>query len=374
MNLETVPLISADSHVEETRSFWTENLPARLAERLPLPLRPEATASGTFAQRIGLADTPEAEALTDAARLAGADDVDAMCALTADPERRFAVLRRDGVSGECIYPTAGLFVWSTGDGELGRACCRVYNDWIHDALESKSPRFRCAGMIPTWSVDDAIAEVHHVADLGLAAALLPLVGTPEYNDPQWTPLWHALEETDLPVAMHQGTGHDMLFYRGPGSAVANLVATQSMAPRTATLLATSGVLAAHPGLHFVFVETNASWVSWAMSTADHYDASFREYEGWVRPVLPEKPSHYLRRQVHGTFQVDPVAVDSLARTGADALMWGSDFPHAEGTYPHSRRSVCEQLAGVEYEDAARIAGGAAAELFRFDDAVLTTPV
>ena len=294
--------------------------------------------------------------------------------MTVDPERRFVVMREDGVAGECIYPTAGLFVWSAGDPELGEAVCRVYNDWIHDRLESKSPRFRCAGMIPTWSVDAAIAEVQRIADLGLASAMLPLVGQPEYNHRQWGPLWRAIEETGLPITMHQGTGHDMLFYRGPGASVANLVATQSMAPRAAVLLATSGVLAEHPGLHFVFVETNASWVAWAMSTVDHYYDAFQEYEGWVRPILPERPSHYIREQVHGTFQFDPVAVDSLERTGPAALLWGSDFPHAEGTYPHSRKAVREQLAGIPIDDAVKIAGATAAELFGFDESVWTTPV
>jgi predicted TIM-barrel fold metal-dependent hydrolase len=177
----------------------------------------------------------------------------------------------------------------------------------------------------------------------------------------------------MPVVMHQGTGHDMLFYRSRGAAVANLLATQSMAPRTAGLLATSGALAEHPDLHFVFVETNAAWISWAMATLDFYYDSFQEYEGWVRPILPEKPGHYISRQVHGTFQVDPVAVTAISHTGVAPLLWGSDFPHAEGTYPHSRKVVRELMGGLKSEDAARIVGGTAAELFRFDREVLLTP-
>ena len=374
MNLDTVPLISADSHVEESSDFWAKNLPANLVDRLPAQLRPEADSAGTFAQRIGVEGTPEAKGLTDAVQLAGAGDLDALCEMTSDLERRFAVMRQDGVSGECIYPTSGLYVWNADDPEVVEAACRVYNDWIHDRLGSRSPRFRCAGMIPISSVEVAVAEVQRIADLGLGSAMLPLVGTPEYNHPQWKPLWRAIEETGLPITMHQGTGHDMFFYRGPGSAVANLVATQSMAPRVAALLATSGVLAEHPGLHFVFVETNASWVAWAMNTVDHYYDSFQQYEGWVRPILPERPGFYIRNQVHGTFQVDPVAVDCLERTGVAPLLWGSDFPHAEGTFPHSRKSVKEQLAGIPLADAERIAGKTAAELFHFEESVLTTPV
>ncbi len=374
MDLSSLPLISADSHVEEPSYLWVQNLPASMHDRLPPELRRDANAASTFAQRIGIDNAAEAKALTDAARSAGASDIDALCELTADPERRFAVMREDGISGECIYPSAGLYVWNLEDGAVGEACCRLYNDWVHDRLESRSPRFRCAAMIPTWNVEAAIAEVRRAADLGLAAAMLPLVGTPEYNHRQWQPLWHAIEEIGMPVVMHQGTGHSMLFYRGPGAAVSNLLATQSMAPRGAALLATSGVLAAHPGLHFVYVETNASWLAWAMNTVDYYHQAFQEYEGWVWPDLAEKPSDYMSRQIHGTFQYDPVAVAAMARTGTSPLMWGSDFPHAEGTYPNSRKSVQEQFAGVPVADAAGMVGGTAARLFRFEPEVLTTPV
>jgi hypothetical protein len=166
----------------------------------------------------------------------------------------------------------------------------------------------------------------------------------------------------------------MLFYRGPGASVSNLLATQSMAPRTVSLLATSGVLAEHPDLHFVFVETNAGWLAWVMSTVDYYYDAFQEYEGWVKPILPEKPSAYMARQIHGTFQDDPVAITNLPNTGVAPLLWGSDFPHAEGTYPHSRATLARLFAGVDRETTARIVAGTTAGLFGFDPEVLTTPV
>ena len=374
MDLHTLPLISADSHVEEPSTLWQAGLPAELRGHLPTELGPSDTSVGQFARRIGIEDPARAREVTEAAAASGISDLDALRALTANPERRFAVMRRDGISGECVYPTAGLYVWNIADARTGEACCRVYNDWIAERLASRSPRFRCAGMIPTWSVAAAIAEVERISGLGLASAMLPLVGTPEYNHRHWWPLWGAIEASGLPVVMHQGSGHDMLFYRGPGAAVTNLLATQSMAPRAAALLATSGVLAEHPDLHFVFVETNAGWLSWAMCTVDYYYEAFQQYEGWVKPILPERPSHYMRRQIHATFQFDPVAVQNLPLTGAPPLLWGSDFPHAEGTYPHSRKIVSELFAHTSIGDTAQIVAGTAARLFRFDADVLAVPL
>ena len=371
---EDLVLISADSHVEEPSTLWRDGLTRKMQEALPQELGPDVSAASQFAERIGIENAAETRAVIEAAREAGIADLDALRELTADAERRFHIMREDGIAGECIYPTAGLYVWNIGDAAVGEACCRVYNDWIHDRLATRSKRFRCAGMIPTWDVPTAVSEVQRIASLGLSAAMLPLVGNPEYNHPQWKPLWRAIEETGMPVVMHQGSGHDMLFYRGPGAAVSNLLATQSMAPRTASLLATSGALADHPDLHFVFVETNVGWLAWTMGTVDYYYEAFQEYEGWVKPLLAERPSTYMARQIHGTFQDDPVAVTNLPHTGVAPLLWGSDFPHAEGTYPHSRATVARLFADVPPSDAARIVSGTTAALFGFPADVLTTPV
>ena len=283
------------------------------------------------------------------------------------------VMESEGVVGECIYPTKSLYLWNMDDEETGITCARIYNDWIYDLLESRSERFRCAAVIPTWSIEAAMAEVERTAAKGLAAMMLPLVGTPEFNHDRWKPLWSLIEETGCPVVMHQGSGHDMLFYRGPGASVSNLLATQSMAPRTAGLLTMAGVLENHPDLHFVFVETNAAWISWAMGTLDHYDEAFRKNVNWVRPALKEKPSFYIKRQIHGSFQRDETAVRNIPITGPQVALWGSDWPHEEGTYPNSQAVVAEMADMVSKEDLDAMVFGVAADLFKFDKEKLLEP-
>lgn len=364
-----VPLISADSHVEEPPGLWFDQLPDAARAHLPPEMRP--TESGTqFALRIGAKNNREltAEEIEGERRR---QEVSSRG--TTSIEARYAVMREEGVVAECIYPTKGLYLWNIADAATGVLCARIYNDWIYDLIQSKSERFCCAAMIPTWKVEDAIVEVERSVKLGLGALMLPIVGTPPFNAQQWEPLWSLIEETGLPIVMHQGTGHDMLFYRGRGAAVANLLATQSMAPRTAALLATSGVLANHPDLHFVFVETNAGWISWIMTTLDHYDTAFRQMPGWVRPLLDKPPSFYIKRQIHGTFQRDAVAVAMLPYTGADVALFGTDYPHHEGTYPHSREVVAEHCLGLAPAEAEAIVFGTAARLFHFDREKLAAP-
>jgi predicted TIM-barrel fold metal-dependent hydrolase len=170
--------------------------------------------------------------------------------------------------------------------------------------------------------------------------------------------------------MHQGTGHDMIFYRGWGSATANLLATQSMAAHTTALLSCGGVLERHPQLHFVLVEVNAGWLAWAMSTLDQY---YLAHAHWSKPKLRELPSAYIRRQIHATFQDDPVAIHNIPLTGTDALLWGNDYPHPESTYPESNAVLTQLLEDVDEADARRVTSTNTAALFDFDEAVLSSP-
>jgi predicted TIM-barrel fold metal-dependent hydrolase len=358
-------LVSADAHVNEPRDLWKDNLPASLRSQAMEGIRSGDDGNWELlfeGQAIGQTGQYESDRL-------------AVC----DPEHRHAVMRKDGIVAECVFPTIGLYVWMLTDPAGGAASCRVYNEWIADGL-ARSPRFKCAGLVPTWRVDDALVEVRWIAEAGLGSIMLPAVAAPDWNHPAWAPLWAAIAETGLPVVIHQGTGHSMYFYRGAGAGVSNLLATQSMGPRAAGLLATSGVLATHPGLHVVFVEFNVGWLAWTMQTLDFYTEAFGRYgttpsgKPWINPELPEPPSFFLRRQIHGTFQDDPVAINNVDYTGTDALLWGSDYPHEEGTYPHSREVVSRLAATLDQSSATRIFRDNAAQLFRFDDHVLSTLV
>jgi predicted TIM-barrel fold metal-dependent hydrolase len=352
--------LSADAHVDEPHDLWFDRLPEALRDKAPRRIQADADGGWTLVvdgSAIGWSDASlEQAAAQDAERVAAASlDV------------RHTMFEQDGIHGEIVFPTIGLYVWNIDDPEVGSACCSIYNDWILERLGG-DPAVKLAAMIPTWDLHEAIDAVQRSASAGFAAHLLPLVGTPEWNDRQWESLWAAIAETGLPAVMHQGTGHDMIFYRGWGSATANLLATQSMAPRATALLSCSGLLERHPALHVVFVEVNAGWMAWTMKTLDEYYAA---HSGWSKPRLVELPSHYIREQVHATFQSDPIGVANIDVTGSRCLLWGNDYPHPESTFPSSREVLAELFANVSADDARAIVGGNAAELFGFDVEALT---
>jgi predicted TIM-barrel fold metal-dependent hydrolase len=358
-------LVSGDSHINEPRHLWRDLLPAKLKDFAMQGISPGEDGNWDLLMNVDhIVKSTEAEA--DRMRV-------------SDPAHRFSIMREERIIAECIYPTIGLYVWMLDDPDAGLASCRIYNEWIAERL-ARSPRFKCAGLVPTWRVEDAVAEIPRIVDAGLGSIMLPTVAPVEWNHPCWKPLWAAIEATGLPVVMHQGTGHSMFFYRGAGAGVANLLATQSMGPRVAALLATSGVLASHPKLHVVFVEYNVGWLAWTMQTLDFYTRAFSAYgttaggKRWVDPELPEPPSAYLARQVHATFQDDPIGIHNVNYTGESALIWGSDYPHEEGTYPNSRETVQRLAEGLTDEQASRVFRDNAAEVFHFSPDVLATQV
>jgi predicted TIM-barrel fold metal-dependent hydrolase len=360
VDLSAVPKISADAHIDEPHDLWFTRLPEELRDRAPRRIQSDGGGGWTL-----VVDNSEIGWSGMSAEEARAKEEERLAAATVDV--RFEMMRTDHINAEVIYPTIGLYAWNVSDPEVGRATCEVYNDWILERLGGH-PRIQLAAMVPTWDVEMAIAGIERAAAApSVAGLLLPLVGTPSWNLPQWEPMWAAISASGKPALMHQGTGHDMLFYRGWGSPTANLLSTQSMAPRTAALLACSGILERHPALRVVLVEVNAGWMAWANSTLDEY---YRAHRHWSKPVLAELPSHYIRRQINATFQNDPVAVHNLGLTGADCLMWGNDYPHPESTYPDSARVLQSLLAGVPPEHVRAVLSGNALRVFEFDPTVV----
>ena len=86
---------------------------------------------------------------------------------------------------------------------------------------------------------------------------------------------------------------------------------------------------------------------------------------WIRPKLDMMPSEFFKRQGHVTFGDDPAALNNLNLTGSECLLWGSDYPHDEGTFPHSREVIERTFAGVSEDEKRKIVGENAARLYGF---------
>jgi predicted TIM-barrel fold metal-dependent hydrolase len=356
-------LISADSHVTEPLTLW-DRLPDHLRSQAPhIEVKDGRTCvvvEGRILTRFRVPselrrDTRwvDGDAIPEGAelsRLAEREELEQMMSRAAgDPEQRLNDLDRDGIWAEVMYPNQLIFVlYRLTNVELQIALCRLYNDWLFDTF-SGTERFIPVAALPILDVDAAVAELRRTKRKGYRAATLPVHtdSCPEpYNQPSYEPLWAAAEELGVPLHFHAGSGRDQRPAHNPGGAVINYVITVGGADETVCYLTGSGVLARHPDLRVVMVECGSGWLAWVLHAMDD---AYREHQLMVDPKLDLLPSEYFKRQGAVTFQSDPVGMNNIPFTGTDCLMWGSDYPHPEGTWPDSHRYLEAQMAGFPDE-------------------------
>jgi predicted TIM-barrel fold metal-dependent hydrolase len=312
---------SADSHVLEPNELWLD-LPAALRDRGPRTVVEESRELVFFDGQFIKRDPID---FAESIRPPGAASV----------IPRIADLDAENIWAEVLYPSAGLWIYLTKDGELATACAQIYNDWLLDSFMKASPRFVGVALLPVADVKMACKELERVASLGYKAVLLPCSPPNSlYNSDEFEPLWRAAEEANLRLCFHVGTGDFPIVERGSGGAVINYVETFYPPQRAVSYLVAAGVLDRHPSLHAVFVEGGASWLPALM---ERMDEGYKQHHRFVDPVLSALPSDIIARQVHATFQHDRALLSTLDITGLGAVMWGSDYPHLEGTWPNSKQ-------------------------------------
>jgi predicted TIM-barrel fold metal-dependent hydrolase len=187
---------------------------------------------------------------------------------------------------------------------------------------------------------------------------------PNYNLPHFDPLWAVIQDAGLPITFHVSTGRDPRASRGNGGAVINYV-SHSLSPTIEPVanLCASGVLERFPGLRFATIEAGIGWIPWLLGAMDE---AYKKHHFWVRPKLAKLPSEYFRLHGFASFQEDPAGLDLAERYGVmDCLMWGNDYPHHEGTWPHSAEAIERTMRSLDDGQRAKVLGLNAARLFKF---------
>jgi len=222
-------------------------------------------------------------------------------------------------------------------------------------------------VLPVRNFTNTLAEMKRLAKLGFTAAMLPCVtapGMPRYNDESWDPVFELGGELGLVFVMHTGTGLETVQpERRAGGAVINYTNQACDAWNAVQYLVAGGVLDRHPKAQVAFIESGASWLA---GLVERMDEIYVAHSAYVRPKLSLMPSEIVTRQVSVGFQSDRACIMSRSVTGVRPLMWGSDYPHAEGTFPRSKEVIARLFDGIEIseQDRADILGGNAARLFR----------
>ena len=356
-------IVSADSHVIEPADVWTARMRGEYASRAPRSVRqPEG---GDFFVAEGLNPFPVA-----GFAVAGADPKDFAQRMARgypgvppgawDPVQRINDQERDGVEAEVLYPSLAMRLFQLKDGGLRTASFRAYNDWLAEYCAQKPTRLVGVALIALDEVADGIAEVERAASIGLRGAMIwgaPPAERP-YGSTEYDSFWTAVQANSLPVSLHILTE-----YRPANSlrSVMNDYPTlHHSVERSIGQMIMGGVLEKFPGLKLVSVENDIGWIPHFIQRLDH---SYEKYRYLETRAIPQPPSFYFRRQVFATFQDDRVGVLTRHFAGINNLMWASDFPHSDSTWPHSREVIERDFEGVPEGEVRRMVAQNAAELY-----------
>lgn len=360
-------VISADSHIQEPPELYGKRLPKRFRHLVP---RMETREDGSV-YRIVDGKTPRRVDLAE--DRVNEDDQNREFRNDPDGGRnidtRLRDQARDGVIAEVIYPNQSLFIYNSPDPAYQLALSQAYNDWLWELVENHKTKFAPVGIVPVAQIQEAIKEVERLAKLGYKSIKIPITNRIcPYNDPVYEPFWAACEDTGLILSFHAFTNAEDQYpedwgeEEGIGGALNMMAQSMIDGMSPASLLISGGVLMRHPNLKFVIVECGAGWLGWLLYVLDEQND---KKHMWIRPRLDLKPSEYFVRQGYVTFSDDPIALNNLQYAPADCLLWGSDYPHDEGTFPHSQAVIERTFNNLSQGDTRKIVYENAAKLYGF---------
>ncbi len=370
MEIRTNGYVSADGHVVEPADLWTTRMDKRFRDRAPrVESRPEAdyyiieglTEFPVGLEGVTIEEKIQGQVTTPKGRRHAETRPGAW-----DPQPRLVDQERDHLRAEVIYPGGfGLQFFHVQDAEYQREIIRVYNDWISEFCSAAPDRLLGSALLPMRGpVEWAVEEAERIAGMkGIRTILIPAEVERSYAHADYNPMWDALQDIGLPVSTHSGTGTgEAIFAKierlGTGLGVTDNKVLQPM--RAMADLIWGAVPQRYPQLRFVVVEGGIGWVASLLGFMDHW---WNDHRHWMEPQLDEAPSTYFKRQFWATFEDDRAGILTRELVGVDRLMWGSDYPHTEGTFPYSQEQIMRDFMGVPEAEVYQMVTGNAAQLY-----------
>jgi predicted TIM-barrel fold metal-dependent hydrolase len=260
----------------------------------------------------------------------------------------------------------------------------IYNRWLADFVAEAPHRHIGLAYLPMWDVDAAVTEAEWARDAGLRGINFPAMRDGElkpYNRRSWEPLWSACEDLGLPLVTHVGGGTNAR-YSGLESVALMQLESAMFSRRAVWWMIFAGVFERHPGLKLVITETPGNWFP---PTATELDTLHAFYESKrdqplnaaLLDQVPRSPSEYMAENVYfGASFASSHEVHEAVLHGLDSqLLWGSDYPHLEGTFVYAdgqdsesvtrlalRNTFCE----VSARSTAQMVGGNAVDVYGLD--------
>ncbi len=317
-----------------------------------------------------------------------------------DHDTRINVLDSDGIAGEILFvdglteqnspPFGGdLAMMPMGaNPELQWAGARAHNRWMAEFVAlAPERRVGLALVPPFWDVEESIREIEWARANGLGGILLPHLWMDKdpYHHPKYDPMWAACQDQGIIIHFHSGTA-PMQDYFGtalfgaptdsgppvemPGALGIYVTEVAWWLVRPLVFMIWGGVFERHSELKAVITEGTSIWAPELLALMDHrYSAHhFTAKLGTgYRKHITMPPSEYFRRNVRiGSSCMPRHEAEMRHEIGLGNIMWGTDYPHPEGTWPLTRKMMIETFHGLPEDEIAAMLGGNAAEFYGFD--------
>lgn len=315
-----------------------------------------------------------------------------------DSAARLADYDYDGIAAGVIFhgsqnqqpiPFVPTVYGGSFDQELAAVGKQIYNRWLADFVAQAPHRHIGLAELPMWDIEQALAELKRAYDTGLRGINFPAVREgviPEYNNRAWEPLWTACAERGMPLATHVAGGTNARYQGLEGSMLTMMEPGGWMARRAIWWLIFAGVFERHPSLDLVITETPGNWwPSTATELDSIYDFTAHQDSEMLAELfdkqLPRHPSEYMADHVYfGASFAAPFEAEQAVLNGVENnLLWGSDYPHVEGTFVYpkdigmpsvTRLALRNTFHDIKPETTRRMLGENAIKVFNLDGEAL----
>ncbi len=255
-----------------------------------------------------------------------------------DAAKWLEMLDKGNMETTVLYPTGGLGVNFIHEADYAIAFCKAYNDYISEEFVKVSPRLKAVAILPLKDPEEAAKELRRaVTDLGLSGAMLAADGPFLLGKTFMDPIYTEAQRLKVPVAVHAGgslKGRGLDEYLFDKLLHAHVLSHSGAQMRQMTSIIYEGVLERFPDLTIAFLEAGCTWVPYWM---DRLDEEFEFRGEQEAPLLKRKPSDYIRsNNVYVACEPEEQLLpETLRIIGEGSVVYASDYPHWDGSYPES---------------------------------------
>jgi predicted TIM-barrel fold metal-dependent hydrolase len=369
----SIRIISADSHVTIPKALVHAHLSEKLRDKV------EAAEAAYTAQNLEAkpqkamqASLREGRAPTGMPNMgAGAPWPAAGRAGEHDASARLEDMDIDGVEAEILYVGSGGASFAGLDPTERVEATKALNSAAIEWASIDPKRLMPVYILPIQDIAASVREVERVVTEHGKAVQLPLIpreaGGLPYWDKAYDPLWEILTDTGVPISQHVGASsylmqdvmtEDTTPYKGIFQSLPPIFMAECVAD-----WCVSGVLERWPGLRIVLVEAGIGWIPYFLERLDTMVTN-HGWETFADHAIKELPSFYWHRNMAATFEQDTTGMRLLDLIGLDNLMWATDYPHPDSTWPRSREVLETHFKDLPRDDVELIASGNVTRIYK----------